>query len=429
MLQLTALSSAGARSPAYIEVGAVADYRSYMNLVYSADGSNAGYFAVSQFSPTGASTTERMRIDNYGNVGIGTSSPAFKLQIAGANSSTGGINITGSGTNGLRLFQDGSTGDSYINNFQNGFMAFSTNNTERMRLDASGNLGLGVTPSAWQSTTKSIDISSGGAIYAGSVNIGLIANGYYNSAGTATYKGSTFANAYIPNFANNGSHVWYNAPSGTAGNAISFTQAMNLTAGGLLGIGQTSPVANLDIKDNVSDNASIGLQTGTSQKFYITAGISGVSGNIFSIGRNSGGTTPDLALSGGNLLVGTTSASSYPQAVTWQNGNSADGFCTDWNGVSSVAINLSTLFPSLSLISGSTVSVDLQIVTSSGSTSATAQNILAIKRGDQTWYFSTYANLTQGGTTITATGSGTTITLTFGSGGQYGVARVKVVSH
>jgi hypothetical protein len=137
----------------------------------------------------------------------------------------------------------------------------------------------------------------------------------YNTTTAATtgwkYSGiSVYAGLYQFN-GTNGQHQWFNAPSGSANAAISFTQAMTLTAGGLLGIGQTSPVANLDIKDNVSDNASIGLQSGTSQKFYITAGISGVSGNIFSIGRNSGGTTPDLALSGGNLLVGTTSGSTH----------------------------------------------------------------------------------------------------------------------
>jgi hypothetical protein len=38
-----------------------------------------------------------------------------------------------------------------------------------------------------------------------------------------------------------GVHQWFNAPSGTAGNAITFTQAMTLDANGHLGIGSTSP--------------------------------------------------------------------------------------------------------------------------------------------------------------------------------------------
>jgi hypothetical protein len=41
-----------------------------------------------------------------------------------------------------------------------------------------------------------------------------------------------------------GQHQWYTAPSGTAGNAITFTQAMTLNASGNLGIGTTSPSAS-----------------------------------------------------------------------------------------------------------------------------------------------------------------------------------------
>jgi hypothetical protein len=82
-----------------------------------------------------------------------------------------------------------------------------------------------------------LDISSGGAVYAGSLNCGLAANYYLNSSGNYIYKTTAFAAGYIPNYANNGSHVWFNAPSGTAGNAITFTQAMTLDASGNLALG------------------------------------------------------------------------------------------------------------------------------------------------------------------------------------------------
>ena len=109
-----------------------------------------------------------------------------------------------------------------------------------MRIDSDGNVGVGVTPSAWVSTVKALDISSGGAVYAGSLNCGLAANYYLNSSGNYIYKTTAFAAGYVPNYANNGSHVWFNAPSGTAGNAITFTQAMTLDASGNLLVGTTS---------------------------------------------------------------------------------------------------------------------------------------------------------------------------------------------
>jgi len=42
-----------------------------------------------------------------------------------------------------------------------------------------------------------------------------------------------------------GTHAWFNAPSGTAGNAITFTQAMTLNASGNLGVGTTDPQATI----------------------------------------------------------------------------------------------------------------------------------------------------------------------------------------
>jgi hypothetical protein len=42
-------------------------------------------------------------------------------------------------------------------------------------------------------------------------------------------------------------HAWYTAPSGTAGNAISFTQAMTLDASGNLGVGETNPTLKLHV--------------------------------------------------------------------------------------------------------------------------------------------------------------------------------------
>jgi hypothetical protein len=45
-----------------------------------------------------------------------------------------------------------------------------------------------------------------------------------------------------------GAHKWFTAPSGTAGNPITFTQAMTLDASGNLGIGVTSPAAKLHVE-------------------------------------------------------------------------------------------------------------------------------------------------------------------------------------
>ena len=64
-----------------------------------------------------------------------------------------------------------------------------------------------------------------------------------------------------------GGHAWYTAPSGTAGNAISFTQAMTLDASGRLGIGTTSPASYA----RLSVSGTAGDQTVANQQIVINA--------------------------------------------------------------------------------------------------------------------------------------------------------------
>jgi hypothetical protein len=115
-----------------------------------------------------------------------------------------------------------------------------TSGTERMRIDASGNLGLGVTPRAWNSAGRAIELGRvGSSIFSfqgsGSGAI-LTSNAFYNGGGWK-YANTDVATTYETG---EGKHRWFVAPSGTAGNAITFTQAMTLDASGNLLVGTTS---------------------------------------------------------------------------------------------------------------------------------------------------------------------------------------------
>ena len=113
----------------------------------------------------------------------------------------------------------------------------STFTTPAVTIDNASNLGLGVTPSAWSSSFKAIETQGGSFVGASSTAIEFWCNSYYNGT-SSLYKNTGFAAVYNMG---SGSHKWYTAPSGTAGNTISFTQAMTLDASGNLGIGTTSP--------------------------------------------------------------------------------------------------------------------------------------------------------------------------------------------
>jgi hypothetical protein len=107
-----------------------------------------------------------------------------------------------------------------------------------MRIDSSGNVGVGVTPSAWQSGLKAIQFAANGVLYGNGTNSAFFGNNYYtDSGGTNRYIVSNAALAYGQTA---GAHQWFIAPAGTAGNAITFTQAMTLTAGGDLLVGTTT---------------------------------------------------------------------------------------------------------------------------------------------------------------------------------------------
>ena len=99
------------------------------------------------------------------------------------------------------------------------------------------NLGLGVTPSAW-SLGKALEVNAvgNGLWTVGNANIYLVSNTYYAS-GAYRYASTNPASAYEQD---NSVHKWRIAPSGTAGNAITFTQAMTLTADGNLLVGTTN---------------------------------------------------------------------------------------------------------------------------------------------------------------------------------------------
>jgi hypothetical protein len=108
-------------------------------------------------------------------------------------------------------------------------------------IDGSQNVGVGVTPSAWVGSTA-LQVGPSGSIAGNSsLPILLSANAYGTTAGfVAKYITSNYASTYLQY---QGEHRWSTAPSGTAGNAITFTQAMTLDASGRLLLGVTSPLA------------------------------------------------------------------------------------------------------------------------------------------------------------------------------------------
>jgi hypothetical protein len=168
--------------------------------------------------------------------------------------------------------------------------------TTAVTIDTNQNFGLGVTPSAWV-TGHAMEFGAvGNALWGYSGNIVLSQNtaGYSSSFLYATTAAAT---RYQQNA---GSHLWSNAPSGTAGNAITFTQAMTLDASGNLLVGTTSQLSNglICASFNPSVKQGITLQNSSGT-------------NCVYIGFNNASNSQIGYISGNGTLVAYNTSSDY----------------------------------------------------------------------------------------------------------------------
>lgn len=277
-------------------------------------------------------------IDTNGNELLKVSATASAVnELTLANAATGGapvlsatggdtnigIGLTPKGTGGV-VFPAGAVGTPSITttgDTNTGIyfpaadtIAFSEGGVESMRIDASGNMGLGVTPSAW-GLGKAIEVGyAGNGVWgvASSGDMRLTANAYYN--GTNYIYNTTNPAAYFR--VANGQYYWNIAASGTAGNTISFAQAMTLDASGNLGLGTSSPSSagasytGLDIRGSGGGSIRYGVASGFNMLTYALASsvdfVTSAAGDIRFFNKTSSGESLRIT-SGGNLLVGTTS--------------------------------------------------------------------------------------------------------------------------
>ena len=97
--------------------------------------------------------TTGLAMDSAGNVGIGTSSPtsfggSYKtLDVVGGSAANGGYIRTATSNGSVAGGMFTATSAFYVGSITNTNMVFRTNDTNRMTLDSSGNLGIGTTPS------------------------------------------------------------------------------------------------------------------------------------------------------------------------------------------------------------------------------------------------------------------------------------------
>jgi hypothetical protein len=200
-----------------------------------------------------------------------------------------------------------------------------------MRLDASGNLGLGVTPSASGTNTRAFQLTNYGTL-SGNGNIGsmsMAANAYESADNTWNRVNATSAGLYQISYT--GQHSWYYTGASTANSAITWTQAMTLNASGQLIIGNTV-ASNVGLTIYGSNAATIyqtaNTGTGAANGFYVghTGDISYIwNYNNYPTVFATNNTERMRITSGGNVLIGTTTDSGHKLRVFGDGANFGNG--------------------------------------------------------------------------------------------------------
>ena len=249
-----------------------------------------GDFSISQSTTqTGSTYASRLYVDTTGNVGIGTSSPSSKLQVSGSSTSPIAISINNndpglSAGSKLSLAYNGSETGYVLSRFDGGdfnniYQAnrghlFLTGATERMRIDASGNVGIGTT----SPDSKFQVVASG------------LANVRIGYSGTST----NYYDADLQIFRN-----------------IAGAERMRIDTLGNVGIGTSTPSYKFHVSAPAgAQNIFIAGQTGVSNGYTIVSDGTNLTHQWY----NGGGEAMRID-TGGNVGVGTSTPLSTTQAA------------------------------------------------------------------------------------------------------------------
>lgn len=298
--------------------------------------------------------SERMRIDTSGNVGIGSSSPGGKLDVTVNTASTTYAQVWNVYNGATFQFSNVLGGDStngvYFGPYQNVPLRFITSTTERMRIDTSGNVGVGTnSPSAY-----------GKFAVIGSGDIGVFSNASNSdlriNIGTSVSSITNTQNAPITIGTNNTERFRI----GTAGE-LGIAGTNYGTAGQVLTSGGSGAAPSW--ADNVRSGTAVSA-TGTAVDFTgipswvkrVTVMISGVSTNGTSIvivqlgtsggientgyagGINTGSTYGNIATSGANIAVNNVAAYVHNGIITFSKVSSTSLVFSGAFGMSSSAL-------------------------------------------------------------------------------------------
>ena len=184
------------------------------------------------------------------------------------------------GTNGSTLVQSAAIQTFQRSNISDGDtvaageISFSTGTatggslTEKLKITSGGQIGITKTPKEWNTSYRSLQIHDAGYI-AGSTDdsfVAIGANNYLDTSGNYDYTNSDFASQL---YQVDGTLVFRNAASGTADNAITWSEKFHITSDGKIGINRTPSSHPLEIQH--ASDPTVSLWRGSTKSAALQA--------------------------------------------------------------------------------------------------------------------------------------------------------------
>jgi len=258
---------------------------------------NVGTGDISFYEDTG--TTAKFFWDaSAESLGIGTSSPNRLFHIHAASGTNGRIHFSNATTgtttaDGFFIGQDGGDGNVSLWNFENNYLRFATNNAERMRIDGSGNVGIGTS-----SPEKTLHVNSAAS------NIGIRVESADSIASIEFIDSGTTSSLLSPRVGGTGDDFFVQ----TSG-----SERMRIDSSGNVGIGgTTNSTRKVDIYQTSGNEAGVRVRsTGSGAYYQMFTGTAnpkiGSSNNTDQIEFHLGSGEKMRIDSSGNVGIGTSS--------------------------------------------------------------------------------------------------------------------------
>jgi hypothetical protein len=271
------------------------------SITNSGDTNTGIYFPAADTIAFTEGGVESMRINSAGNLGLGTASPAYRLHVISTDATAGYFNGSGAVTTidldntnangwGSNLaIRTGGTAAGYFGTIGsllgstvqdlavyatsgNGVRFYTNGNNERMRIDSSGNVGIGT-----NSPQARLDVRTTGA----AANLFVVSDISTSALASRISLGnSTGANRFTMGVLGTAGELAYIGPEGNF--PLTFqtngTERMRITSGGNVGIGTTSPVGRFQVLGGTSE-ITAALANNPSDNNFFLAFRSGVVGS------------------------------------------------------------------------------------------------------------------------------------------------------